>query len=140
MIKAKQISASSKYLVPMLGVLALDQASKFYLTNQGTLVLNHGGIFGIFPSKSWIIILCFFWFWLASLWLSLKDSRQKLALAFILSAGLSNLIDRLVYQGVRDVIYYPWFGIYGNIADIVISISVIWVIYSELSQESDTQA
>ena len=124
---------TSYLLSLMAAIILIDQSSKWYLSKIAKLVYNHGGVFGIFPSRWWTIILIGFWIWLALLWSKVKDSQQKIALALILSAGLSNLIDRLIFQGVRDVIYYPWFELYGNVADIVIALGVIWILVIEFT-------
>lgn len=57
-----------------------------------------------------------------------KDSDSKIALIFILAAGFSNFLDRLIFGCVRDFInlgFWPAF----NFADLIITIGAIYIIY-----------
>ena len=49
----------------------------------------------------------------------------------IIIGAVSNLLDRILYQGVVDFINIEWFTVF-NIADIYISLGVIWILIFEL--------
>ena len=56
----------------------------------------------------------------------IKNKPEKICLGIVLGGAFSNLIDRVVYKGVRDFIYLKFmdFAIF-NIADMAVSFGVI---------------
>jgi signal peptidase II len=52
-------------------------------------------------------------------------------LLWILAAGGSNLVERLLYGCVGDYLKVPFFPIF-NIADVVLSLSVVFLLWKEL--------
>lgn len=116
----------------MVSIVVVDQATKWWAASMGKTILNTGGTFGLFPSPMWPWVLTAFWLWLVWHWVQLKNTVHKCALAAVLAAGFSNLLDRFRLDGVQDMIYYPWFNIYGNVADIVITLAVIALLYASL--------
>jgi lipoprotein signal peptidase len=56
----------------------------------------------------------------------------RMMMVLILSGGFSNWLDRLLYGGVRDVIYYPVFDFYGNMADIYLTIGACVILYQSV--------
>jgi len=66
-----------------------------------------------------------------------KDKKQKICLGFILGGTFSNLVDRIIFGGVRDFIYLKFinFAIF-NIADMAISFGAgflcFFILFSEL--------
>lgn len=75
-----------------------------------TLVLNPGAVFGIGAGKRWffIVVTCFaiaFGLWLFGTWTRRRDWLSHSAIGMLLSGGIGNLYDRLVYGCVRDFIH-----------------------------------
>jgi len=116
-------------------VILLDQVSKVVFVSSH---INTGGVFGIGKDWSWII------FSLISLivlgWILVKSEKtmERYGLVIILASGLSNLIDRIFLGGVRDFIFWPILNVYGNVADLLLTIGVIVVMtdYLVLSKKS----
>jgi len=102
----------------LLILISADQISKYYWFEKSGSVLNQGGVFGLLPSTGWVIVLIMIWLVILREWLKHKKGLLFWLLAFVVAGGLSNIIDRLWFGGVRDFIYYPWFNLYGNLADI----------------------
>ena len=50
---------------------------------------------------------------------------------FLVVGAFSNFIDRFYYQGVVDFISVPFFTVF-NLADVYISLAVIWILYLEV--------
>ncbi len=95
--------------------------------------LNKGAAFSIFSSENMQVIFIVFSA-LASLVMLiliisktfLKNRAEKILVALILGGTIGNMIDRIIYGGVRDFIYLKFinFAIF-NVADMFIVISII---------------
>lgn len=122
-----------------LGVLFLDQLSKFFILremsfNQSiplipsvfhlTLVGNTGIAFGLFKGNSGVFVLAglliLFWIY-RSVWKnSRKDSWISFGLGLVLGGAVGNLIDRLRYGYVVDFLDFRVWPVF-NVADLFIS-------------------
>ncbi len=131
------------FIVTLL-VTGIDQLTKFlvygtvaksiigdFLWFQSTL--NTGVAFSMFEGKSWIFVVVSSIASLALIYLILSKKflnkkKYKISLAFMLGGTIGNLIDRIVFKGVRDFIYLKFmnFAIF-NIADMAIVVSVILI-------------
>lgn len=63
--------------------------------------------------------------------------KHYAALGILVGAGVSNVIDRFIYGGVVDYVYWHYgfdFAIF-NLADVLIDISVILIIYEILREK-----
>lgn len=101
------------YIIALL-IIIVDQITKKFLTTT----VNTGAAFGLFKDNLILIIiisliiLCFIFYYL----IKSKVFILSLALSFLLGGGISNLLDRIFFGGVRDfinVFLIPTF----NIAD-----------------------
>lgn len=125
-----------------LVAIGADQLSKIliYGTSAKSIIgeflwfkstLNTGVAFSMFEGKTWLFVVISS---LASIILIylifnkkyLKKGRYKICLGLILGGTVGNLIDRIIFKGVRDFIYFKFidFAIF-NIADAVIVVSMI---------------
>lgn len=111
-----------------------------------TLVLNPGAVFGMGAGKRWVFVAftlgaLAFGIYLFHAWTRPRDSVAHVGLGLILSGGLGNLYDRLMFACVRDFIHplpgvalpfglkwpsgdramWPWVS---NIADLALIIGV----------------
>ena len=105
-------------------LVGLDQWGKWWFQMRDMVVENQGGVLGIFPEFFWLGLLMIVWVILLIHWLNQTNRWYRLGLLLILAGGLSNLIDRLFFGYVRDYIYYPGWGFYGNVADILLGLGV----------------
>lgn len=117
----------------LMFLVGVDQYAKYWFQMRDLVVMNPGGVFGLWPSVLWLF-LWFVWGVLVWEWKQMKRGIVRWGLGFIIAGGLSNLLDRAYFGLVRDYIYYPNFGFYGNIADILLAIGGIllvihWCIY-----------
>lgn len=123
-------------------VIAVDQLTKFLIYGSpsrsiiGNLLwfessLNTGVAFSMFEGKSYIFIITsllasavFVWLIISKKFFSSKF--EKITIGIILGGTLGNVIDRIVFSGVRDFIYLKFlnFAIF-NIADMAITIGAI---------------
>jgi signal peptidase II len=98
-----------------------------------TRVTNSGAAFGIFPSKTKILIIISIIAIILIIILKIKmpinSFFYNLALGFILGGAIGNLIDRVIIGEVTDYLYVAYFAVF-NIADsfIVIGFGIIIVI------------
>lgn len=114
------------YTALLIGVwVMIDRLIDRWIVLQGKGVVNPGGVGGFFPNIGWwwviwvIILLVIIDRW----WRSL-NKVEVAGWSIILAGGLANLVDRLMYGGVLDYIYYPLINVYGNIADILLGLGV----------------
>lgn len=125
----------------MIGFVVLDQvvkkiavswlsASPFYLNDYFRLEIykNYGIAFGL-PVNAvfFYFIIVLFFAWLASgKLLNFKEmgKREILAVSFILSGALGNIIDRISFGYIIDFINFKDIVIF-NLADVFIAIGVI---------------
>lgn len=119
--------------IPLLVIT--DQLTKSLAQSFLRPHLNTGSILGLyigkFPLFS-LLIACL------ALIILLSDIIRKKRVGcgeiLILSGGLSNIIDRLIRPGVVD--WIPFFGLWFNLADIYITLGVLWVLKSYLKTTS----
>ena len=108
----------------LLFLVAIDQYVKYWFQMRDLVVMNPGGVFGLWPSLRWMG-LWLVWAVLVWEWKQMKLGTTRFGLGFIVAGGFSNLFDRVCFGSVRDYIYYSNFGFYGNMADILLAVGVI---------------
>lgn len=124
-----------KYYVGLLVValvVSSDQASKLLARVWGLAVLNSGGVLGLFQGFYWVGLSILVLLVLIAVGLKLRNRWERLGLLTIIAAGLSNLVDRLIFGGVWDFIYYPVVEIRGNLADVWLGIGVVIILVQNL--------
>lgn len=123
-------------------VIGVDQLTKFLIYETATRsiignflwfksTLNTGVAFSMFEGKSWIFVIISAVASLVLVYLIINkkiitSNAQKVCLGIVLGGTIGNLIDRIVFGGVRDFIYFKFidFAIF-NIADAAIVCAVI---------------
>lgn len=125
-----------------LGVLLLDRISKvlvaFYIPLNDSLdwgflsithVLNTGTAFGLLKNASWFFAVLAF---AVCLYIALKylafPFHVQPVLALVFAGALGNLIDRLWYGAVVDMIDLHFWPVF-NIADSAITLAIIWLLF-----------
>lgn len=113
-----------------------------------TLVLNPGAVFGLGAGKRWLFIAFTVVAVVMGLWMFLKWTRARdwlahVCLGLVLSGGLGNLYDRLVYGCVRDFIHplpgvrafgYEVWPYVSNVADAFLIVGIaglFWYLWRE---------
>lgn len=69
---------------------------------------------------------------LFAIWKTQKQN-ERFGLVILFSAGLSNFFDRMMFGGVRDFIWWPVLNVYGNLADLVLFVTVVWLLWNDFS-------
>lgn len=129
-----------RYFVLFFGIVLSDQITKSLVSYRNSFTkLNFGISFGFFPKE-----MAFFLSLLAYILLGVMVTfmarnnfirHRRLALTFLLSGGISNIIDRFRFGGAV-IDWIPFFEIFTfNIADAVISLGVILLLYDSLSTD-----
>lgn len=117
-----------------IGIIILDQLIKALVISVGNYEINSGFTFGFFQnfnitaivlSSIVLVILVIFLF---------KNKNHTIIFSLIFSAGLSNIIDRIIRGGVVDYIRIGNFPVF-NIADVVINLSILYLILQLLNEE-----
>ncbi len=110
-------------LIYSLLFILIDQGIKKIVYNYlpTLIVFNYHGAWGIIPSWMSVIGL------VGLIWIILYKKVYSIPYILILSGGISNIIDRFIYQAVVDFIHIWIFPVF-NIADIYIMIGVlVWL-------------
>ena len=122
--------------------IIIDQLTKFLIYGSASRsiigdflwfesTLNTGVAFSMFSGNSWVFVVIstvfsavFVWLILSKKWF--KSKIEKICFGFILGGTLSNAIDRIIFGGVRDFIYFKSidFAIF-NLADTAIVLGAI---------------
>lgn len=119
-----------------------------------TLLLNPGAVFGIGAGKRWVFVFftvgaMIFALGLFAKWTVRRDWVSHVGLGLLISGGIGNLYDRLVYACVRDFIRplpgvelpfgwsLPWGGrevwpYVSNVADLYLIVGVAMLIWRAL--------
>ena len=129
-------------LIFAVASIVLDQLTKFLIYGNPAKsiigdflwfrsTLNTGVAFSMFEGKSWIFIIVSAVASIVLLYLLFSKKyfskkSYKICLGLILGGTIGNLIDRIIFKGVRDFIYLKFmnFAIF-NLADAFIVVSVI---------------
>lgn len=115
-------------LLTLLLTLGFDQLSKDVSHLFGFVTqLNTGISFSFFSHFSaelltllLLICVCTLWYKLQNVW-----AANQVAAGLFFGGGLSNILDRTLYGGVRDWLPVPFFAISNNVADWCITIALI---------------
>lgn len=109
----------------ILAIVTIDRIFKSLVVSQSDFTFNNGFAFGIFPSNfSAIISIALLTFLTVHIYKKKgKINAEKYAFALVFAGAISNIIDRILYNGVVDYIDLPLLPVF-NIADIAIVISL----------------
>ncbi|MDP3586444.1 MAG: signal peptidase II [Sulfuricurvum sp.] len=128
------------FILVVIGVFVADQLLKTLFVEgfraytqciDLILVYNRGVAFSMFAfleeSLKWIQLALLAGVVAYTLWL--KQKCYLLPVGIMVGAGLSNVIDRFIYGGVVDYVYWHCgfnFAVF-NAADVMIDIAVLWL-------------
>lgn len=113
------------YLAVSAILISLDQGSKYYFQDSVEAFMNQQGPFS-FPLPPWVIIITSIVVITVLAHILFKKTTPITmiqGLTFLLSGGASNLIDRVLYGYVQDIIAIS--SARFNLADIYIYIGAI---------------
>ncbi|MBD3259610.1 signal peptidase II [Candidatus Woesearchaeota archaeon] len=144
MVRAGEIKWKHKFLILLITVMiiAVDQMFKFLTSRLEqsipiikdvlhiTFVQNLGAGFGTLQGKWWFLVVISLIAFAVTFYYFLKTRKffLEIILAILLGGILGNLIDRIVFGFVRDFIDFRIWPVF-NIADIVITISILLLIF-----------
>ncbi|NJR20241.1 MAG: signal peptidase II [Hyphomonadaceae bacterium] len=148
-------------LTLILGILALDQATKYWILNivrlpeigqidvspffDLTMVWNYGVSFGALKADAawerWALVaLSSAIALIFSVWLTRAQRKVTiLALALVIGGAIGNVIDRIRFGAVADFLdfsamYFPWVF---NVADSAITIGALLLAYDMFTNPDD---
>jgi hypothetical protein len=121
------------------GVVLLDQLSKIVASRMGWVTINPGISFSwfaaVFTQVPLLVLLPFFCiliFWICTNY----AARYPVWVGVFIGGALSNFIDRIFFGGVLDWFWLPGIGVYNNLADWAICLSVLGILLGEIRQQS----
>ena len=114
-----------------VGIVLLDQYVKQLYSNSDALI-NTGVSFGFFSGPLLSILLLGV---LAILLYFLVSTKAPVIPAGMLLGGASsNILDRFLLGGVKDIFAVPILNVYNNLADWAIAIAVLWIVLWQFRQ------
>lgn len=115
----------------ILGLFIIDRLIKFYVVSGENYIINKGVALGLFGNYDFLGYLLFpvVVILLAVLWQKFKQFRLPLVLIY--AGAASNLIDRLLYNGVVDYISI-WIIPVFNISDMMIVTGIVLLLVFEI--------
>lgn len=144
MVTVKEIKWKHKFLILLITaiIIAIDQASKFLTSRLDesipviknvlhiTFVQNLGAGFGTLQGRWWLLVIISLIAFAVAFYYFLKTKKffLEIIIAVLLAGIVGNLIDRMVFGFVRDFIDFRIWPVF-NIADIVITISILLLIF-----------
>jgi len=117
-------------------VLALDQATK--VLSQSSVVLNTGVSFswqsGAGETLTFLLTAGFLVLVAFASWQLLQPQPKTVAVGYglLLGGGFSNLLDRWIFGGVRDIWPVPFLSLTNNLADWAIFLAVLLLVLGEI--------
>lgn len=135
-------SAATKWLLGRRPIVFLDGIVQFeYAENRGAFLslgatLSDDQRFWIFVFGVFLVLLfCFY-----SLVKSIQDRYSVVALSFVITGGIGNLIDRAARGFVIDYVHMGFGGLRTgvlNLADVAISAGVLMLLFQEFVRNND---
>ncbi|KKT98373.1 MAG: hypothetical protein UX35_C0001G0046 [Microgenomates group bacterium GW2011_GWA1_46_15] len=108
--------------------LGVDQGSKFLVQSRGVYVeINRGISFGLLNGFPLIFVLSIFLLVLAIAGYHSIGRQFPIEWGVLIGSATSNLVDRIIFGGVRDWLPIPFLHLNNNIADWGITLSLIWI-------------
>lgn len=122
-----------KFLIWASFAVILDQISKSFAQRFTEIYLNRGISFGLsiidnqYVMSFILLIVAFL------LWRAFKDlwRAQPLVAGIFFGSTASNILDRVVFGGVRDWLLIPGTMIYNNVADWLIFFSIAYLLIKQ---------
>ncbi|MFZ2187320.1 MAG: signal peptidase II [Candidatus Moraniibacteriota bacterium] len=106
-------------------------------THDDTTLCNPGGPFGvIFPVWLLIAFSCGIVLLLLGAWLKEKGVVFGWLWLLILSGGLGNLLERILFGCIIDYVALPFFPVF-NLADVLLTIGTIGILWGARSKKQE---
>lgn len=120
-------------LIVALAVVVVDQLSKVIAAKYGWITVNTGVSFGLLGSNDQLVATAVFvgFAVLGILAMQLYCKKYPLAIGLFLGGAVANLIDRFLFNGVRDWLPVVVLPIKNNLADWAIFAAVVLLLFSE---------
>ncbi|SRR5258708_32263899 len=121
--------------VAFLVALVIDQVTKNIASFSGNVSINPGVSFGLL-SGPWLTVLLLVFFVAFFEWSCPRWHKQyPIASGFLLGGAMSNIVDRIVLNGVRDFMPIPLSSIQNNIADWFIVVALAYILFKSMGQK-----
>lgn len=115
--------------------LLLDQLSKYWAQGMGWVVINSGISFALFSQikiSNFLLFTASILLVVILLILVKKFPESSFLSTIFMASAFSNLLDRIVFSGVRDWLPVPILGLKNNLADWLMFLVVIFYLLKNI--------
>lgn len=123
------------FVMPLIAILVIDQFTKYW---SQPIVINTGVSFGLFSSGITTLALVMVLALVALSYGTVFFRISPIASGVFFGASSSNILDRILFGGVRDFLPVPILGVRNNLADWGIILSLLWIFWN-LKKASSTK-
>lgn len=116
-------------LYPLL--FFVDRFIKFQVLKEGVYIINKDFVLGMYVTHGTSIILHILVVMFLLCVLYFKFRTQKYVVILIVVGAVSNLIDRILYNGVIDYVWLWRLPVF-NFSDVLITIGILFLIILEI--------
>jgi lipoprotein signal peptidase len=124
-------------------VVAVDQISKYWAAVYQLVTINPGVSFSWLGEMSSSVILGLSIFaWVSiTYYLVISEKYNPVVRGLVIGGGMSNVIDRLWFSGVRDWLPIPGLNLHNNLADYALVLGFFGlVLFDRLQQKKSHES
>ena len=118
------------FSIPLIFIFLLDQLTKFLFYQSEGGSLNTGISFSFFSSSTLLgqILLIPIMMFFVVIIFRLFGAKFPFLSGLLIGGAVSNIVDRLLFGGVRDFLPVPFFLIQNNLADWAILVGLVGMV------------
>jgi len=119
-----------------VAAIFLDQVTKWLVSGKVEVVVNRGISGGLLSQNSGMLLVFISLVVMVLVGVVFYSVWQKYPLlsGIFFGAGISNIVDRLLFGGVRDWLLIPVVNWRNNVADYLLFVVVIIIVFQELNK------
>lgn len=120
------------FLIAFLLVVLLDFSLKTWATTLGWVSVNAGVSLALLSFMPAVVLAPLLTLVTgAVLWWLVQQQVPAVPVGLLIGGAAANILDRILYGGVRDWLPVPWLPLENNLADWFILIGMVWIVWHQ---------